>query len=83
MNLSERVLKTRESKRLTDLKFKAGVISAIDVDTAVSQIEAARSDYAAAERNRDQARNALVGQVGQPAAGKFTCRGAIDRAVYQ
>ncbi len=61
MNLSERVLKTREeSKRLTDLKFKAGVISAIDVDTAVSQIEAARSDYAAAERNRDQARNALV-----------------------
>jgi len=67
MNLSERVLKTREeSKRLTDLKFKAGVISAIDVDTAVSQIEAARSDYAAAERNRDQARNALVLLVGQP-----------------
>ena len=67
MNLSERVLKTREeSKRLTDLKFKAGVISAIDVDTAVSQIEAARSDYAAAERSRDQARNALALLVGQP-----------------
>ena len=67
MNLSERVLKSREeSKRLTDLKFKAGVISAIDVNTAVSQIESARSDYAAAERSRDQARNALALLIGQP-----------------
>ena len=67
MSLSEQVLKSREeSKRLTDLKFKAGVISAIDVDVAITQIESARADYAAAERSRDQARNALALLIGQP-----------------
>ena len=67
MDLSTKVLASREqSKKLTDLQFKAGVISQVDVDVAVTQIEAARADYAAAEQVRDQARNALSLLIGQP-----------------
>ena len=67
MDLSSRVLKSRvESKRLTDLQFKAGVISQVEVDVAVSQIEAARADYAAAQQAREQAHNALTLLVGKP-----------------
>ncbi|MBS1174616.1 MAG: efflux system, outer rane lipoprotein CmeC [Burkholderiaceae bacterium] len=67
MDLSARVLQSREeSKRLTDLKFKAGVISAVEVNEAVTQIETARADYAAAERSREQARNALALLIAQP-----------------
>jgi outer membrane protein, multidrug efflux system len=67
MDLSSRVLRSRvESKRLTDLQFKAGVISQVEVDVAVSQIEAARADYAAAQQAREQAHNALTLLVGKP-----------------
>lgn len=67
MNLSSRVLNSRvESKRLTDLQFRSGVISQVEVDVAESQIEAARADYAAAQQARDQAHNALTLLVGKP-----------------
>ena len=67
MALSERALRSREeSKRLTDLKFTAGVISAVEVNEAQTLIETARADYAAAERSREQARNALVLLIAQP-----------------
>lgn len=67
MDLSAQVLNTRQkSKNLVDLKFKAGVVSAIDVNVAATQIETARADYAAAERAREQARTALALLVGQP-----------------
>lgn len=67
MDLAAQTLKSREeSKKLTDLKFKAGVISAVDVRVAETQIEAARADYAAAEQARNQARTALALLVGQP-----------------
>ncbi|MCP2039663.1 multidrug efflux system outer membrane protein [Neisseria sp. HSC-16F19] len=67
MDLAEQTLKSREeSKKLTDLKFKAGVISAVDVRVAETQIEAARADYAAAEQARNQARTALALLIGQP-----------------
>ena len=67
MDLSERVMRSREeSKRLTDLKFKAGVVSGVEVSEAQTQIETARADYAAAERSREQARNALALLIAQP-----------------
>lgn len=67
MDLSARVLKSREqSKQLTDLKYKSGVLSMVDVDMAQTQIETARADYAAAEQAREQAHNALALLIGQP-----------------
>lgn len=67
MDLSARVLRSREeSKKLTDLQFKVGTNSQVDVDVAQSQIETARADYAAAEQARGQARNALTLLLGQP-----------------
>lgn len=67
MDLAAQTLKSREeSKKLTDLKFKAGVISAVDVRVAETQIEAARADYAAAEQARKQAHTALALLIGQP-----------------
>ncbi len=67
MKIAQDVLKTREqSYQLNQLKFKHGVISAIDLRAAETQIEQARADYAAYTRNRDQARNALTLLIGGP-----------------
>lgn len=67
MRLAQQTLAAWEkSKKLTDLKFKAGVVSAIDVRVAQTQIESAHAAYAAAERQREQAHNALVLLLGQP-----------------
>ena len=67
MDLSAKVLQSRiESKKLTDLQFKVGTNSQVDVDVAQSQIETARADYAAAEQARGQAYNALVLLLGEP-----------------
>ncbi|WP_037588256.1 efflux transporter outer membrane subunit [Stenoxybacter acetivorans] len=67
MDLAQRVLQSREeSKRLTDLSYKAGVISAIDVNIAETQIETARAGYASAQQARDQAQNAMALLIGQP-----------------
>ena len=79
MDLADRVLKSREeSKKLTDLKFKAGVISAIDVRVAETQIESARADYAAAEQARTQARTALALLIGQPLPDNLPAGASLD-----
>ena len=79
MDLSARVLQSREeSKRLTDLKFKAGVISAVEVNEAVTQIETARADYAVAERAREQARNALALLIAQPLPADLPEQAPLD-----
>ena len=80
MDLSSRVLRSRvESKRLTDLQFKAGVISQVEVDVAVSQIEAARADYAAAQQAREQAHNALTLLVGKPLPDNLSAAAPLSR----
>lgn len=60
MVLAQRVLSSREETyRLSLLRHKAGVISAVDLREQEAAIEAARSAYVAAVRGREQARNAL------------------------
>lgn len=60
MALSEQVLQTRqETYRLSQLRHKAGVISALDLRQQEALIESAKSDYAGALKTRDQARNNL------------------------
>ena len=79
MDLAARVLKSREeSKKLTDLKFKSGVISAIDVRVAETQIETARADYAVAEQARTQARTALALLIGQPLPDNLPAGASLD-----
>ena len=79
MDLAARVLKSREeSKKLTDLKFKSGVISAIDVRVAETQIETARADYAVAEQARTQARTALALLIGQPLPDTLPAGASLD-----
>ncbi|UOO77516.1 efflux transporter outer membrane subunit [Neisseria sp. Dent CA1/247] len=61
MKLAQNVLKTREQTyKLTQLKHKAGVISAVDVRQQEALIAAAQADYEAAVQSREQARNALA-----------------------
>lgn len=80
MDLSNRVLISRqESKRLTDLQFKSGVISQVEVDVAEAQIEAARADYAAAKQARDQAHNALTLLVGKPLPDDLPAAAPLSR----
>ncbi len=84
MQLSQRVLATREqSQKLAQLKFKAGVISAIDLRQAESQIEAAKADYAAQTRNREQARNALALLIGQPVPADLPAAAPLNRQFKQ
>lgn len=84
MKLSAKVLQTREQgKQLTDLEFKAGVVSRVDVETAITQIETARADYAAAEQTRDQARNALVLLIGQPMPDDLPAAAPLDKQFVQ
>lgn len=67
MALAQRVLKTREATyQLSQLRHRAGVTSAIDLRQQEALIESAKSDYAAAVRNREQARNALATLINRP-----------------
>lgn len=67
MILAERVLKSRqETYRLSTLKHKAGVISAVDMREQEAAIENARAAYTQAVRGREQARNALALLISQP-----------------
>ncbi|PIE42222.1 MAG: transporter [Gammaproteobacteria bacterium] len=66
-NLSKKTLHSRQkSSQLIQLRFKEGLASGIDVSTARSSIETARSDYQQQLRNAQQAENALSMLVGQP-----------------
>ena len=67
MALAERVLKTREQTyKLTQLKHKAGVVSAIDLRQQEALIESAKADHAAAVQGKEQADNALAVLINQP-----------------
>lgn len=67
MALAERVLKTREQTyKLTQLKHKAGVVSAVDLRQQEALIELAKADYATAVQNKEQADNALAVLINQP-----------------
>ena len=67
MKLAQNVLKTREQTyRLSQLKHKAGVISAVDLRQQEALIESAKADYASAVKNREQARNSLAMLINQP-----------------
>ena len=67
MALAKRVLKTREQTyKLTQLKHKAGVVSAIDLRQQEALIESAKADHAAAVQGKEQADNALAVLINQP-----------------
>lgn len=60
MQLAERTLASRqETYRLAQLRHKAGVISALELRQQETLIEQAKSNYAAAVRSREEARNGL------------------------
>lgn len=67
MSLAQRVLKTREETyKLSELRYKAGVISAVALRQQEALIESAKADYAHAARSREQARNALATLINRP-----------------
>ncbi|MDO4434630.1 MAG: efflux transporter outer membrane subunit [Alysiella sp.] len=60
MQLAQRVLASREeTHRLSQLRHKAGVISALQLHQQTALIEQAKSSYAVAVQAKEQARNAL------------------------
>ena len=67
MALAQRVLQTREQTyKLTQLRHRAGVISAVDLRQQEALIESAKADYASAVQGREQARNAMAVLLNQP-----------------
>ncbi|QEY26885.1 efflux transporter outer membrane subunit [Neisseria zalophi] len=67
MVLAQNVLETRQrTYELTQLKHRAGVVSALDLRQQEALIEAANADYAAAVQGREQAQNALSMLINQP-----------------
>lgn len=67
MKLAQNVLKTREQTyKLTQLKHKAGVVSAVDLRQQEALIESAKADYADAVKSKEQAANALAVLINQP-----------------
>ena len=67
MALAQRVLKSREQTyRLTQLKYQAGVVSAVDLRQQEALIESAKADYASAVQSKEQASNALAILLNQP-----------------
>lgn len=67
MKLAQNVLKTREKTySLTSLKFRAGVLSALDLRQQEALIATAKADYENAVQTREQARNALAVLLNQP-----------------
>lgn len=67
MKLAQNVLKTREQTyKLTQLKHKAGVVSAVDLRQQEALIESAKADYASAVQAKEQADNALAVLINRP-----------------
>ena len=59
-DLAQRVLKTRqETYRLSQLRYRAGVISALDLREQEATIAAAQASYAEAVKNAELARNQI------------------------
>ncbi|WP_084165975.1 efflux transporter outer membrane subunit [Conchiformibius kuhniae] len=80
LKLAERVLAGRqETYRLTRLKHKAGVVSAIPLREQEALIEAAKNNLATAAKGREQARNALALLIAQPLPANLPKPLALDK----
>ncbi len=67
MALAQKVLKTREETyKLSQLRHRSGVISAVDLRQQEALIESANADYATAVQAREQANNALALLISRP-----------------
>lgn len=67
MKLARQTLDSREKTyALSQLKHRAGVISAVDLRQQEALIESAKAALATAEQSREQARNALAVLINQP-----------------
>lgn len=67
MKLAQDVLATRrDTYKLTQLKHRAGVVSALDLHRQEALIEAAKADYASAVQAKELAENALALLINQP-----------------
>jgi len=78
LNLSAQTLLSREeSHRLTKLRFDQGAASSLELQSAISSLEAARAARAQAQRQRAQDENALVLLLGQPLPGDLPAASAL------
>lgn len=67
MALAQKVLKTREDTyRLSQLRHRSGVISAVDLRQQEALIESANASYATAVQAHEQANNALALLISRP-----------------
>lgn len=83
MSLAQRVLKTREATyKLSELRYKAGVISAVALRQQEALIESAKADYANAVRSREQARNALATLINQPIPNDLPAGLPLDKQFF-
>ena len=83
MSLAQRVLKTREATyKLSELRYKAGVISAVALRQQEALIESAKADYAHAARSREQARNALATLINQPIPNDLPAGLPLDKQFF-
>lgn len=83
MSLAQRVLKTREETyKLSELRYKAGVISAVALRQQEALIESAKADYAHAARSREQARNALATLINQPIPDDLPAGLPLDKQFF-
>lgn len=83
MSLAQRVLKTREATyKLSELRYKAGVISAVALRQQEVLIESAKADYANAVRSREQARNALATLINQPIPDDLPAGLPLDKQFF-
>ena len=83
MSLAQRVLKTREATyKLSELRYKAGVISAVALRQQEALIESAKADYANAVRSREQARNALATLINQPIPDNLPAGLPLDKQFF-
>jgi len=83
LELTRRTLASREdSHRLTKLRFDQGAASSLELQGALSSLEAARAALAQAERQRAQDENALVLLIGGPVpqAGSATPHATLSAA---
>lgn len=74
--LKETVTAYERSLTMVQNRFQAGVASQADVETSRAQLENARAQYVAAQRERAQLQNALAVLVGQPPSGFTLAAGA-------
>src|SRR5690606_15761208 len=67
--LQDTVKAYERSLQLVQNRFQAGVASQADIESSRAQLENARAQYVAAQRERAQLENALAVLVGQPPSG--------------